>query len=97
MKKSKKQITLNELARMVARGFDETATKRDIADMATKQDIKDMATKQDLQVIHEELSDHGQRLSRIEAKLDRALYKEVARLEDLIRQLARKVKVKLEY
>lgn len=82
MKKSKKQITLDDLAAMVADGFNETASK--IAETATKQDIADMATKKDISELNE-------RLSRVEMKLDRALFKEIDRLEGLIHQLAKKV------
>jgi hypothetical protein len=95
MKKAKKQITLNELARMVAKGFAETATKQDIKDMATKQDIARLDAR--LAKLEQEMKDLGQRLAAVEIKLDRALYQEISRLEDLIRQLARKAKVKLEY
>lgn len=85
----------------MAEGFAETATK---TETATKQDIADMATKHDIARLDkringlgEDVKDVAERLGRVEAKLDRALYKEVARLEGLIRQLADKMHIKLEY
>jgi hypothetical protein len=92
MKKRAKNITLDDLAAMVAEGFAETATKDETA---TKQDI----TRLDKSVdgLGEDIKDVAERLGLVEAKLDRALYKEVARLESLIRQLADKMHVKLEY
>lgn len=104
MKKAKKPMTLQELARMVAQGFAETATKADIRrldqrinSLDGKLDAKTLIIDKRLGKIEQEMEDHGQKLAAIEMKLDRALYREVARLEDLIRQLARKAKVKLEY
>jgi len=100
MKKSrKKQMTLNELARMVAQGFSETAKKSEVA---TKNDIKSLKSRMGkFESKMDKLGGRTENLeiktSRIEAKLDRALYKEMARLEELIRQIARKTKIKLEY
>ena len=37
---SNSKITIEKLAEMVARGFEKTATKNDIAKVATKDDIK---------------------------------------------------------
>ncbi len=52
MKKASKKITLEELARMTARGFEvitsRMATKADIANMATKDDLVGLATKEDI-------------------------------------------------
>ena len=92
MKKRTKNMTLDNLAIMVAKGFEETATKKDIADMATKQDIKELKKE-----LKKDISGLDERLSRVEMKLDRALFKEIDRLEGLIRQLAKKVNVKLEF
>lgn len=86
MPTKKRSITLDSLARMVQKGFEETATKRDITRLDGRIDGLDGR-----------IDEIAVRLGRVEAKLDRALYKEVARLEDLIRQLARKTHVKLEY
>ena len=47
-KKIKNKITINELAQMVARGFENTATKDDLKNFATKDDLKNFATKDDL-------------------------------------------------
>ncbi|MDZ7798324.1 MAG: hypothetical protein U5L76_01755 [Patescibacteria group bacterium] len=95
----KKQITLNELARMVSQGFSETAKK---SETATKQNIKSLVERMDkfeskMGKLEGKTENLETKTSRIEAKLDRALYKEMARLEELIHQIARKTKVKLEY
>jgi len=47
-KKIKNKITINELAQIVARGFENTATKDDLKNFATKDDLKNFATKDDL-------------------------------------------------
>lgn len=114
MPKKKKQITTEDLALMIANGFEETATKQDFSrlekrvgglegrvgglekDMkGLKQDVGGL--KQDVGGLKQDLEYLSERVARIEAKLDRALYQEIARLEDLIKQLARKTKVTLEY
>ncbi|MEW6408216.1 MAG: hypothetical protein AB1465_06030 [Patescibacteria group bacterium] len=56
----KKKITLEDLAEMMQRQFDEIdgdmATKDDLKKMATKVDLKRMATKDDLNALEERLS-----------------------------------------
>jgi len=62
MKKSKrvkKNTTIDDLAILVAKGFESTATKDDIADMATKADIARL--------------EHGQ--EDIKLKLDNVAYR----------------------
>lgn len=87
MKKNQSQrITLEALARMTAQGFAATATKQDIIRLEKRiTRLEGLAEEQ------------GNRIAAIDAKLDRALFKEIARLEELIRQLARKTNVTLEY
>lgn len=85
-KKKKKEITTEDLAQMIAKGFTETASQKSVD-----------ALERDVNVLKQDVASIDKRLTRVEAKLDRALYKEMARLEDLIRQLARKTKVTLEY
>ena len=61
----KKDITNDELARMVQRGFDAAATKDDLRDLATKDDLhqvetrlrQEMATKHELRETEEHLLD----------------------------------------
>ena len=47
VKKNEKsgKMTIDKLAIMVARGFENTATKDDIKNMATKDDLKDLETR----------------------------------------------------
>lgn len=46
IKKNKKgKITIDKLAMMIAKGFENTATKDDIKDMATKDDLKKLEDK----------------------------------------------------
>ena len=47
VKKNEKsgKMTIDKLAIMVARGFEDTATKDDIKNMATKDDLKDLETR----------------------------------------------------
>ena len=44
-KREKSKMTIDKLAIMVARGFENTATKDDIKNMATKDDLKDLETR----------------------------------------------------
>ncbi len=44
-----KKITIEGLALMVKRGFDQTATKDDLKRFATKDELKQFATKEDLE------------------------------------------------
>ena len=59
-KKIKNKITINELAQMVARGFENTATKDDLKNFATKDDLKNFATKDGLNQIWVDLRDFKQ-------------------------------------
>ena len=59
-KKIKNKITINELAQMVARGFENTATKDDLKNFATKDNLKNFATKDGLNQIWVDLRDFKQ-------------------------------------
>jgi len=43
-------MTLNTLAIMVARGFDQTATKKELEALATKKELESLATKKELEL-----------------------------------------------
>src|SRR3989344_2928808 len=43
-----KKMTLENLAAMVARGFEQTATKKELELLATKKDLEQLATKKEL-------------------------------------------------
>ena len=45
---AKRKMTIEELAHMVKRGFDLTASKEDLKGFAAKDDLKGFATKEDL-------------------------------------------------
>ena len=64
--KKKNTITIDELALMVKRGFDQTATKEDLMQCATKEDLMQLRTEmQDgfrgvnrrIDLLHEDISD----------------------------------------
>lgn len=75
----KKKITTEAMARMVAKGFEETATKQDLAGLATKQEMREgfqlIADRLDL--MHSDIRD-----LKISVEVDiKDLYKRVERLE----------------
>ncbi len=86
-----KEITNEELARLIAEGFAGTATKEDMA--VARQDVA--VLKQDVAVLKRDMVEVKGGLSAVEAKLDRVLYKELDRHEHWIRQLAEKVGLEL--
>jgi len=85
------KVTNEELARMIKDGFDNTVTKQDMA--AVKQDM--VAVKQDVSVLRQDMAEVKGRITAVEAKLDRALYKELDRYEHWIRLLAEKIGIEL--
>lgn len=52
---AKKKLTIDDLAVMVKRGFDGTATKDDLKGFATKDDLKGLATKNDFRILADDL------------------------------------------
>jgi hypothetical protein len=77
---------IENLAIMVAEGFAEMATKSDIARLEGRIDC-----------LEGNQHETNRRLVTVEEKMDRALYREIPRHENLIHQLADKTHVKLEY
>lgn len=71
---ARKKITIEDLALMVKRGFDETTTKEDLERFATKQDLERFATKEDLQNVK----------NGLERKMDEGFYAVNTRI-DLLR------------
>lgn len=79
MQKKTKKITLDDLAAMVATGFDSTATKKDITDLKT--DFADL--KADVGTLQTDVSDIKLRLDNLAPKFEvRDLERRVTRLED---------------
>ena len=89
MNKSRKakETSNNELARMIAEGFSATATKNDL------KNVKD-ELKNDLKDVKDTVETIADRLRTVEAKLDRALYREIDRLEIRVKKLEQKVRIK---
>ncbi|MFA4819204.1 MAG: hypothetical protein WC621_05175 [Patescibacteria group bacterium] len=79
-----KEVTNEELARMIAEGFAGTATKQDLT-----------VVKDDLAVVKTDVAEIKNRLEAVENKLDRALYKELDVHERWIKQLANKAGIEL--
>ena len=48
-------MNLDQLARMVQRGFQDAATKKELESLATKKDLEGLATKSELREIYEEV------------------------------------------
>ena len=49
MTKRRKSMNLDRLARMVQRGFQDAATKKELEGLATKKELEGLATKRDLE------------------------------------------------
>ena len=61
-----KEVSNNELAMLIKKGFDNVATKEDFKKAATKEDLKNLATKKDLTDFHIDLT---HRMDGLELKL----------------------------
>ena len=79
-----KEVTNEELARMIADGFLNTATKEELNQVGSR-----------LGEVDGRLEDVDRRLGIVERKLDRVLYDEIDRHERWIKQLADKVGIEL--
>ncbi|MFH1171227.1 MAG: hypothetical protein V1778_01650 [bacterium] len=77
--------TIDDLARMIAEGFAQTATKNEMAE-----GFAQTASKKDLQKVETRLTTVEDRLTTVEAKLDRALYSEYTHLERRVTRLEKK-------
>ena len=80
------KITIDKLAMMVAKGFENAATKEDLknleAKMATKEKIKDIATKTDAERLEKRIDDFA------ENKVSKIIYKE---LENRVQKIEAKI------
>jgi len=81
-----KKMTIDKLSVMVAKGFENVATKEDIKDMATKEDLKNleakMATKTDVERLEKRIDDFA------ETKASKISYKE---LENRVQKIEAKI------
>jgi len=80
-KKKKSKMTIDKLAIMVAKGFENTATKEDIKDMATKMDVEGLKSQiegvnkriDDISINRVKYEDHNKlkaRMDFVEEKLE---------------------------
>jgi hypothetical protein len=87
----KKKITLEDLAEMMKRQFDEIdekmATKEDLKQFATKEDLKQFATKEDLAALEERLS---KQINSLRGDLIVIVRKEDKKLDFVINLLKKK-------
>lgn len=81
---SKNQTSLDDLARMIQAGFEQTATKADLQALRTE-------LKGDIGRVEGRLEKVEDRLEVVENKLDRALFLEVDRLEKRVKRLEEQV------
>ena len=79
--------TLDDLAVMIKNGFDNTATKKDLA--AVEQSLRKDITK-----LEGKVDKIDERLQIVETKLDRALYTEYVHLETRVKRLEEKIGLK---
>ena len=84
--KENKPMTIEGLSDIVKAGFDDMATKEDVAGLDQR-----------LGKVESNLTDISKTVHEIEMKVDRALYKEIDRHENLLHQLEHKTHVKLEW
>ena len=90
---SRGRVTNGDLARMIAEGFAQTASKTEL--LAVEHRVSGvegrlMKVENGLSKIEEDMSDVKGRLTHVEAKLDRALYSEYTHLEHRITRLEKK-------
>ncbi|OGE88428.1 MAG: hypothetical protein A3J07_01395 [Candidatus Doudnabacteria bacterium RIFCSPLOWO2_02_FULL_49_13] len=64
-----KKVTNEELARMMAKGFEDMATKEDLKTLATKQDLEDLTLKFDNVAFKFEVKDLERRVDVLERKV----------------------------
>jgi hypothetical protein len=91
MTKKTKQITIDDLANMIAEGFH--GVDKRFEGVETRLD----GVENRLSRVEVNLDDNNKRLGKLEEKVDHILYKEIARHDNLIHQLATKTHVQLEY
>ena len=95
VKKNEKsgKMTIDKLAIMVARGFENTATKDDIKNMATKDDIKNMATKDDLKDLETRMNGKFEGVNRRidDMSMNRVKYEDYDKLKSRMNLIEKKV------
>jgi len=82
-----KAMNMDQLAKMVAAGFDNTATKDDLE--GVRGGIKRLEQK-----VGDGFSQVDKRLGIVETKLDKALYQEMSHIEARVKRLEQKVGIK---
>ena len=85
-----KQVTNEELARMIAEGFN--GVSEEFTKMATKAQFEEIDRK--VEAIDTRIEAIDTRLRTVETKLDKALYTEINRLEARLKKVEEKVGIK---
>jgi hypothetical protein len=93
--RKKTEVTNDQLARMIATGFAETATKQDLLAVEKRLDGRIDGVENRLGGIEVHLEKVEGRLTVVESKLDRALYAELTHIEARLRRVEHKVGIKL--
>jgi len=87
-KQSKKAVTLESVAGMVQRGFDEVHTSFDIMENRFE------GVEKRFDNVDKRLDGVDERLRTVEAKLDRALYTSISNLEARVKRLEEKAGIR---
>ena len=92
---AKDDTTLNELAQMVARGFEQTASKADLEPLAKKAEVNDRFDRVEARLDHHDASLEyiGERLEDIEELLGDDFRGRMQRIESTVEKLRAKVGV----
>jgi hypothetical protein len=88
------EVTNEQLARMIAEGFAETATKRDLLEVEQRLDGRIDGVETGLAGVETQLARVKDRLNGVDMKVDRALYSEMSHFDTRLRRVERRVSIK---
>jgi|GEM_PF-1960641 len=89
----KKEMTIDQLAIIVGKGFENTATKDDLKELATKDELHNLDSR--LTKIEGKLGDIDHRLGRIENNHDRRIESPEDKMRIITTTLEKNLKIKL--
>ena len=88
---AEKKVTLEKLAKMVQKGFEETATKREVTEQFNKADKRLQKIDDDISWVHGSLELLQREIADIKEKLNNVVYRhELDALRERIAELERK-------
>jgi len=90
----KKKTTINDLAILIKKGFDQTATKEELRPLATKEELRQLVTKREFRKetggIKEEIRELKEQILRLSgdvSQLKEEVHRDNPFVEDLLRRM----------